>query len=172
MGTGAAAGSITRDELLAQIASRVRHVTSIGGERLVIFELNGFLNFFPPLRATAFLAALVQTGYTIHLIAVTHLIVGVLLLASKSFRAATHRPVCALHRQQHRVSYCPRAVRIADGDRVPRLGAVPRVEVPGSLLPDAHGTRQRGVVAHAPRSHVWVLGHGPRTRCSRARPAP
>jgi hypothetical protein len=83
MGTGAAAGSITRDELLAQIASRVRHVTSIAGERLVIFELNGFLNFFPPLRATAFLAALVQTGYTIYLIAVTHLIVGVLLLANR-----------------------------------------------------------------------------------------
>jgi hypothetical protein len=121
--------------------------------------------------ATAFLAALVQTGYTIHWIAVMHLIVGVLLLANR-FVPLAIALFAPLHRQQRRVSYCPRAVRIADGDRVSRLGTVPRVEVPGSVSPDAQSTRQRGVIAHAPRSHVWVLGRGPRTRCSGARPPP
>ncbi|MGH9380799.1 MAG: DoxX family protein [Thermoanaerobaculia bacterium] len=59
------------------------------GVPLIVFGLNGFLNFIPPPPAPlpegamAFLGALVQTGYMMQLIAVTHLIVGVLLLANR-----------------------------------------------------------------------------------------
>ena len=59
------------------------------GAPLVVFGLNGFLGFIPPPStpmpegATAFLGALVQTGYMMQLIAVTHLVVGVLLLVSR-----------------------------------------------------------------------------------------
>lgn len=59
------------------------------GAPLVVFGLNGFLNFIPPPQtplpegATAFLGALVNSGYMMQLIAVTHLIVGVLLLINR-----------------------------------------------------------------------------------------
>lgn len=59
------------------------------GAPLVVFGLNGFLNFIPPPPtplpegATAFLGALAQTGYMVQLIGATHLVVGVLLLANR-----------------------------------------------------------------------------------------
>ncbi len=66
-----------------------------GGVRILlglmffVFGLNGFLNFLPqpttplPPGATAFLGALVATGYMFPLIAATQLIVGTLLLANR-----------------------------------------------------------------------------------------
>ncbi len=59
------------------------------GLPLVVFGLNGFLNFIPPpsaplpAGAAAFAGALFATGYMMQLIAATHLIVGVLLLANR-----------------------------------------------------------------------------------------
>jgi uncharacterized membrane protein YphA (DoxX/SURF4 family) len=59
------------------------------GAPLFAFGLNGFLELIPPPTtpmpegATAFLGALVQTGYMMQLIAVTHLTVGVLLLINR-----------------------------------------------------------------------------------------
>jgi len=59
------------------------------GASLLAFGLNGFLNFIPPPAtplpeaATAFLGSLVQTGYMMQLIAVTHLTVGLLLLVNR-----------------------------------------------------------------------------------------
>ena len=59
------------------------------GLPLCIFGLNGFLNFIPPpstplpAGAMAFASALVNTGYMMQLIAVTHLTVGALLLANR-----------------------------------------------------------------------------------------
>jgi hypothetical protein len=58
------------------------------GLPLLVFGLNGFLNFLPPPStplpegATAFLGSLEQTGYMVQLIAVTHLVVAVLLLTN------------------------------------------------------------------------------------------
>lgn len=59
------------------------------GLPLVIFGLNGFLNFIPqpstplPAGAMAFVSALVNSGYMMPLIAITQLIVGVLLLTNR-----------------------------------------------------------------------------------------
>lgn len=59
------------------------------GLAMFVFGLNGFLNFIPqpetPLSdgAMAFAGALAATGYMMELIAVTHLVVGVLLLANR-----------------------------------------------------------------------------------------
>lgn len=59
------------------------------GAAFLVFGLNGFLNFLPqpttPLGAgaTAFLGALMNTGYMIQLITATQLIVGALLLANR-----------------------------------------------------------------------------------------
>lgn len=59
------------------------------GLPLLVFGLNGFLNFIPqpdtplPEAAVAFAGALVATGYMMQLIAVTHLVVGALLLANR-----------------------------------------------------------------------------------------
>ncbi len=59
------------------------------GAPLFVFGLNGFLEFIPPPTAPlpegamAFVGALVQTGYMMQLIAATHLVVGVLLLANR-----------------------------------------------------------------------------------------
>ncbi len=60
------------------------------GLPLTVFGLNGFLNFIPqpevalPERATAFVGALVASGYMMPLIAGTHLLVGVLLLVNRA----------------------------------------------------------------------------------------
>jgi uncharacterized membrane protein YphA (DoxX/SURF4 family) len=59
------------------------------GLPLVVFGLNGFLNFIPhpstplPEKAMAFAGALMNTGYMMPLIAVTLLVVGVLLVANR-----------------------------------------------------------------------------------------
>lgn len=59
------------------------------GAPLVFFGLNGLLSFVPPPQmslpegATAFLDALIQTGYMMQLIALTHLVVGVLLVINR-----------------------------------------------------------------------------------------
>lgn len=59
------------------------------GLPLAVFGLNGFLNFIPqpetpmPEAAMAFAAALMATGYMMKLIAITHLIVGTLLLLNR-----------------------------------------------------------------------------------------
>ncbi len=59
------------------------------GAPLVVFGLNAFLNFIPPPStplpegAMAFVGALVQAGYMMPLIGLTHLTVGVLLLVNR-----------------------------------------------------------------------------------------
>jgi hypothetical protein len=59
------------------------------GLPLLVFGLNGFLNFIPPPStplpegAMVFVGALVQSGYMMQLIAATHLIVGVLLVLNR-----------------------------------------------------------------------------------------
>lgn len=59
------------------------------GLPLLVFGLNGFLNFIPPPEAPlpegamAFVVALVNSGYMMQLIAVTHLTVGVLLVVNR-----------------------------------------------------------------------------------------
>lgn len=59
------------------------------GLPLVVFGLNGFLNFIPqpstplPAGAAAFAGALVATGYMMKLIGLTHLTVGALLLTNR-----------------------------------------------------------------------------------------
>jgi uncharacterized membrane protein YphA (DoxX/SURF4 family) len=64
-------------------------VRNLLGLMFLVSGLNGFLNFIPqpttplPPGATAFLGALMNTGYMLQLIAATHLIVGALLLANR-----------------------------------------------------------------------------------------
>lgn len=59
------------------------------GLPLVVFGLNGFLNFIPPpstplpAGAAAFAGALVESGYMMQLIGITQLVVGLLLLANR-----------------------------------------------------------------------------------------
>ncbi|MFT3868666.1 MAG: DoxX family protein [Nibricoccus sp.] len=59
------------------------------GLPLLVFGLNGFLNFIPPPStplpegAMAFAGALVNTGYMMQLIGLTHLIVGILLVTNR-----------------------------------------------------------------------------------------
>ena len=59
------------------------------GLPLVVFGLNAFLNFIPqpetpmPEGAMAFAGALMNSGYMMELIGVTHLVVGVLLLLNR-----------------------------------------------------------------------------------------
>ncbi len=59
------------------------------GLPLLVFGLNGFLNFIPqpetplPPAAVAFATALMATGYMLKLIAVTHLIVGACLVTNR-----------------------------------------------------------------------------------------
>ena len=59
------------------------------GLPLAVFGLNGFLNFIPqpevalPEGATAFVTALLNSGYMMQLIAATQLVTGVLLLLNR-----------------------------------------------------------------------------------------
>lgn len=76
---------------LAKLASRYvpGGVRILLGAAFFVFGLNGFLNFLPqpttplPAGATAFLGALMNTGYMFQLIAATQFIVGTLLLANR-----------------------------------------------------------------------------------------
>ena len=83
----AAAGSTPRSSALPRIAATVARL--LLGLPLVVFGLNGFLNFIPPPQtplpegAMAFVGALVNSGYMMQLIAVTHLVVGVLLVVNR-----------------------------------------------------------------------------------------
>jgi uncharacterized membrane protein YphA (DoxX/SURF4 family) len=73
--------------------SFTRHLPTVArillGLPLVVFGLNGFLNFIPqpttpmPEATAAFVGALVNSGYMMQLIGATHLIVGVLLLLNR-----------------------------------------------------------------------------------------
>lgn len=73
--------------------SKSRHVVTAArilmGLPLVIFGLNGFLNFIPPPStplpegAAAFAGALVNSGYMMPLIGATQLVVGILLLLNR-----------------------------------------------------------------------------------------
>lgn len=70
-----------------------RHIPTVArillGLPLLVFGLNGFLNFIPqpevamPEGAMAFAGALMKTGYMMQLIGVTHLIVGVMLVTNR-----------------------------------------------------------------------------------------
>lgn len=59
------------------------------GLPLLVFGLNGFLNFIPPPstpmpeEAAAFAGALMASGYMMKLIACTHLVVGALLVINR-----------------------------------------------------------------------------------------
>jgi hypothetical protein len=73
--------------------SFTRHFPTVArillGLPLLVFGLNGWLNFIPPPptplpeRAAAFAGALFQTGYMLPLIGTTHLVVGALLVANR-----------------------------------------------------------------------------------------
>src|SRR4051812_7722772 len=73
--------------------SFTRHFPTVArilmGLPLVVFGLNGFLNFIPPPPtplpegAAAFAGALFNSDYMMQLIGATHLIVGVLLLVNR-----------------------------------------------------------------------------------------
>ena len=73
--------------------STARRLTAVArialGLPLFVNGLNGFLGFLPqptpqlPERAMAFAGALAQSGYMLQLIAGTHLVVGLLLLANR-----------------------------------------------------------------------------------------
>ena len=73
--------------------SFIRHLPRIAqflmGLPLVVFGLNGFLNFIPPPAtplpeaATAFAGALAKSGYMLQLIGATQLIVGLLLILNR-----------------------------------------------------------------------------------------
>lgn len=85
--TASAPASAThRRSILRHLPTVVRFLL---GLPLVVFGLNGFLNFIPPpaapLPAAAmdFLTALANTGYMLPLIAITHLTVGVLLVINR-----------------------------------------------------------------------------------------
>lgn len=70
-----------------------RHLPAIArivmGLPLVIFGLNGFLNFIPPPptalpeKAMAFAGALMNSGYMMQLIGATHLVAGVMLVTNR-----------------------------------------------------------------------------------------
>lgn len=73
--------------------SLTRHLPTVGrillGLPLVVFGLNGFLNFIPPPTtplpegATAFFAALLATGYMLPMITLTLLVPGLMLLTNR-----------------------------------------------------------------------------------------
>lgn len=78
----------SRPGLVARLLPAVARV--LLGLPLTVFGLNGFLDFLPrpevtlPERATAFVGALVESGYMMPLIAGTHLLVGLLLLVNRA----------------------------------------------------------------------------------------
>ncbi|MDO8543333.1 MAG: DoxX family protein [Opitutaceae bacterium] len=83
----AAAESAPRTSAARRMIATIARI--LLGLPLVVFGLNGFLNFIPPPKtplpegAMAFLGALVNSGYMMQLIGATHLVVGLLLLVNR-----------------------------------------------------------------------------------------
>lgn len=85
--------SSTTSDIAGANKSFTRHFPTVGrillGLPLLVFGLNAFLNFIPqpktamPEGAAAFAGALMNSGYMMQLIGVTHLIVGLLLLSNR-----------------------------------------------------------------------------------------
>ncbi len=81
-----AAGALSTKSFTRYIPAVVRVLM---GLPLLVFGLNAFLNFIPPPStplpegATAFVGALMNSGYMMHLIGGTQAIVGALLLANR-----------------------------------------------------------------------------------------
>lgn len=86
--TYATASGAPRPPFLARFLPAIARI--LLGLPLTVFGLNGFLNFIPqpevalPERAATFVTALVESGYMMPLIAGTHLLVGLLLLANRA----------------------------------------------------------------------------------------
>lgn len=84
---------MTHDTSIPEKTSLVRHLPAVGrillGLPMVVFGLNGFLNFIPPpstplsAGAMAFSTALFNTGYMLPLIGATQLIAGALLVLNR-----------------------------------------------------------------------------------------
>ncbi|MCE9618964.1 MAG: DoxX family membrane protein [Planctomycetes bacterium] len=78
---------------MSQSQSFARHLPTIArflmGLMFLVFGLNGFLHFIPqpkdamPEGATAFINALMNTGFMFPLVAGTQVLVGILLLANR-----------------------------------------------------------------------------------------
>jgi len=91
MGTTLTLGTSTT--AIRTTKSITRYLPAVGrvvvGLPFFITGLNGLLNFLPqpttpmPAGATAFIGALVTTGYMLQLISVTQLVVGALLLSNR-----------------------------------------------------------------------------------------
>src|SRR5512142_927305 len=74
-------------------SSITRYLPAVGrillGLPLIVFGLNGFLNFIPPPptplpeKAMAFAGALMNSGYMMQLIGATHLVVGLFLIINR-----------------------------------------------------------------------------------------
>lgn len=83
----AAAETAPRSSAARRVAVTIARI--LLGLPLVVFGLNGFLNFIPPPKAPlpegamAFAGALVNSGYMMQLIGATHLVVGVLLVCNR-----------------------------------------------------------------------------------------
>ena len=85
--------SATDEEITPAQKSFTRHIPTVArilmGLPLLVFGLNGFLNFIPPPPtplpegAAAFAGALMKSGYMMQLIGTTQLIVGALLVANR-----------------------------------------------------------------------------------------
>lgn len=91
MNTTSTFDSIAREKRESGVLARFLPATArvLLGLPMVIFGLNGFLNFIPPPAtplapgAAAFSMALVATGYMMPLIGATQLIAGVLLVVNR-----------------------------------------------------------------------------------------
>ncbi len=93
MNTGTTSTSIDANGVPTEKKGAARVVPAIAryllGLPLLVFGLNGFLNFIPqpetpmPAGAMEFATALFKTGYMMQLIGITHLLVGVFLVFNR-----------------------------------------------------------------------------------------